>query len=45
MKYKVNRIDLLFTLYNVEDKRAYKDKTITKYIDKLQQKIKNIRKV
>lgn len=40
MKYKTNTINLLFVLYNIEDKQDYKYKNITNYIDKLQNKIK-----
>lgn len=38
MKYKTNTIDLLFILYNIEDKQNYKCKNITKYIDELQKR-------
>ncbi len=38
MKYKTKTIDLLFLLYNIEDKQNYKCKNISKYIDKLQKR-------
>lgn len=43
-KYKTNKINLLFTLYELEDKTQYKSKSLSRYIDKLQKNIK-IRKV
>lgn len=38
MKYKTNLLNLLFTLYRIEDKKQYSCKSISKYIDKLQEK-------
>jgi len=35
MKYKINKSDLLYVLYKIEDKRDYNCKTISKHIDKL----------
>ena len=43
MKYKINKTILLFTLYNIEDKTQYKNKALSKYIDKLQNTNKKIR--
>lgn len=39
-KYKTNKINLLFTLYELEDKTLYKSKSLSRYIDKLQKNIK-----
>lgn len=40
MKYKINKLDLLFKLYRIEDKRGYECKEITRHIDKLQKENK-----
>ena len=39
MNYKTKTIDLLFTLYKLEDTKQYQNKSISKYIDKLQEKL------
>ena len=39
MKYKTDKISLLFLLYNIEDKRQYNCKNITKKIDRLQKEV------
>ena len=41
MKYKANKLNLLFVLYQIEDKQQYKNKTLSKYIDNLQKHFKN----
>ena len=35
-KYKISKIDLLCKLYSIEDKRQYKCKEVSEYIDRLQ---------
>ena len=35
-KYKISKIDLLGKLYSIEDKRQYKCKEVSEYIDRLQ---------
>lgn len=35
-KYKISKTDLLCKLYRIEDKRQYKCKEVSEYIDRLQ---------
>ena len=40
--YTINKTILLFKLYKIEDKTQYRNKELSKYIDKLQNK-KNLK--
>ena len=42
MKYKIKTIDLLFTLYAIEDKGQYLNEVLSKYIDRLQEKLNGV---
>lgn len=44
MKYKINKLNLLYILYIIEDKQQYKNKTISKKIDKLQEDLSKYKK-
>ena len=41
MTYKINKLDLLFILYKIEDERQYNCTEISKKIDQLQNYLQN----